>query len=133
LLRQHHEGLIALSGCLKGEVPHHTWNEQFDKARQAIRELMDLFGTDNFYLELTNQGIEAQQKLFEHYPKFAKEFGIKLVATNDCHYIHRTDAQAHDALICIGTGSNISDQDRMRYHGDNFYLKSAQEMKDLFR
>lgn len=132
LLRQYHEGLIALSGCLKGEVPHYTWMEQLDKARQAIRELIDIFGKDNFYLELMDQGIEAQRKLAEHYPKFAKEFGIKLVATNDCHYIHRTDAQVHDALICIGTGSNISDEDRMRYQGDNFYLKSAKEMNELF-
>ncbi len=133
LLKKHHEGLIALSGCLKGEVPYSTWNEQLDKARQAIRELVDIFGPKDFYLELMDQGIDAQQKLFEHYPKFAKEFGLKLVATNDCHYIHQADAQAHDALICIGTGSVISDQDRMRYHGNNFYLKSAQEMKEVFK
>ena len=133
LLKRHHEGLIALSGCLKGEVPHHTWNDQLDKAREAIREWVDIFGAEDFYLELMNQNIEAQQKLFEHYPQLAKEFGLKLVATNDCHYIHRSDAQAHDALICIGTGSVISDQDRMRYHGDNFYLKSAEEMKEIFR
>lgn len=133
LLKKHHEGLIALSGCLKGEVPYYTWNEQLDKAREAIGEYVDIFGTSDFYLELTNQGIDAQQKLLQHYPELAREFGLKLVATNDCHYIHRTDASAHDALICIGTGSVISDQDRMRYHGDNFYLKSAQEMKELFR
>jgi len=133
LLKKHREGLIALSGCLKGEVSHYTWNEQLDKARQAIREFIDLFGPKDFYLELMDQGIDAQQKLFEHYPKLAKEFGLKLVATNDCHYIHQADAQAHDALICIGTGSVISDQDRMRYHGNNFYLKSAQEMKEIFK
>ncbi|MBI4372356.1 MAG: DNA polymerase III subunit alpha [Candidatus Omnitrophica bacterium] len=133
LLRKHHEGLIALSGCLKGEVSHYTWNEQFEKSREAIRGFIDIFGKENFYLELMSQGIEAQQKLIEHYPSFAKEFGLKLVATNDCHYIHRTDAQAHDALICIGTGSVLSDQDRMRYHGDQFYLKSAEEMRGLFK
>lgn len=133
LLKKHHEGLIALSGCLKGEAAHHTWNEQLDRARQAIQGWVDLFGTQDFYLELMNQNIEAQQKLFEHYPKFAREFGLKLVATNDCHYINRTDAPAHDALICIGTGSVISDEDRMRYHGDQFYLKSGAEMKELFR
>jgi len=132
ILKKHHEGLIGLSGCLKGEIPHHTWNEQIDKAKEAIREFIDIFGKENFYLELMNQGIEAQFKLMEHYPKFAKEFGIKMVVTNDCHYIERSDAAAHDALICIGTGSNLSDEDRMRYHGDNFYLKSAQEMKELF-
>lgn len=133
LLKKHHEGLIGFSGCLKGEVPHYTWNEQIDKAKSAIRDFVDIFGKENFYLELMNQGIEAQFKLMEHYPKFAEEFGIKMVVTNDCHYIERADAAAHDALICIGTGSNLSDEDRMRYHGDNFYLKSAQEMKDLFK
>ncbi len=133
ILKKHSKGLIGLSGCLKGEIPYHTWNEQTDKAKQAIREFIDIFGTKNFYLELMNQGIEAQFKLMEVYPKFAKEFGLKMVVTNDCHYIERSDAAAHDALICIGTGSNLSDEDRMRYHGDNFYLKSAQEMKELFK
>ncbi|MBI4357954.1 MAG: DNA polymerase III subunit alpha [Candidatus Omnitrophica bacterium] len=133
LLKKYHEGLIGLSGCLKGEVAYYTWNEQLEKARDAIRDFIDIFGKDHFYLELTNQGIDAQQKLFEHYPKLAEEFALKLVATNDCHYIHRADAKAHDALICIGTGSNLSDQDRMRYHGDNFYLKTAEEMKELFK
>ena len=133
LLAKHREGLIALSGCLKGEVPYHTWHEQLDKAEEAIRGYIDIFGTENFYLELMDQGIEAQQKLFQHYPNFARAFGLKLVATNDCHYIQRTDAVSHDALICIGTGSLISDEDRMRYHGDQFYLKSAEEMKSLFQ
>src|SRR3989344_1684307 len=133
LLKVHHEGLIALSGCLKGEVPHHTWNEQLDRARETISSFIDIFGTKDFYLEIMDQGIDAQQKLLEHYPKFAKEFGLKIVCTNDCHYIHQSDAPSHDALICIGTGSAVSDQDRMRYHGNNFYLKSAQEMKELFK
>ncbi|MBI3999407.1 MAG: DNA polymerase III subunit alpha, partial [Candidatus Omnitrophica bacterium] len=133
LLKKHSEGLIALSGCLKGEVSHYTWNEQLEKAREAIRRFIDIFGKENFYLELMDQGIDAQQKLFEHYPKLAGEFGLKLVATNDCHYIHQADAQSHDALICIGTGSVLSDQDRMRYHGNNFYLKSAPEMKAIFK
>ncbi|MBI1978147.1 MAG: DNA polymerase III subunit alpha [Candidatus Omnitrophica bacterium] len=133
ILKKHAEGLIALSGCLKGEVPYYTWNEQLEKAREAIQEFTEIFGKEHFYLEMTNQGIEAQFKLLEHYPKLAKEFGLKLVATNDCHYIHKADAQAHDALICIGTGSNLSDQDRMRYHGDGYYLKSAEEMKELFK
>ncbi len=133
LLKKHHEGLIGLSGCLKGEIPYNTWNEQIDKAKQAIRDFIEIFGKEYFYLELMNQGIEAQFKLMEYYPKFVKEFGLKMVVTNDCHYIERADAAAHDALICIGTGSALSDEDRMRYHGDNFYLKSAEEMKELFK
>ncbi len=133
ILKKYSEGLIGLSGCLKGEIPYNTWNEQIDKAKEAIKSFIDIFGTENFYLELMNQGIEAQFKLMEYYPQFAKEFGIKMVVTNDCHYIERAGAASHDALICIGTGSNLSDEDRMRYHGDNFYLKSAQEMKELFK
>lgn len=133
ILAKHSEGLIALSGCLKGEVSHYTWNEQLDEARRAIRDFVDILGPENFFLEIMNQNIDAQQKLLQHYPGFAKEFGLKLVATNDCHYIHQADARAHDALICIGTGSTIGEEDRMRYHGDQFYLKTADEMKTLFR
>ena len=132
LLREHSEGLIALSGCLKGEVSYYTWNDRLDEARRAIREWIEIFGPEQFYLELMDHNINAQKKLHEHYPKLAKEFGLKLVATNDCHYIHQTDAPAHDALICIGAGSMISDEDRMRYHGNNYYLKSAEEMKKIF-
>ncbi|OGW88944.1 MAG: DNA polymerase III subunit alpha [Omnitrophica bacterium RIFCSPLOWO2_01_FULL_50_24] len=133
LLSKHREGLIALSGCLKGEVPYYTWNDQLDQAKKALAEYVDLFGKDDFYLELANHGIDAQRKLFEHYPALAKEFGVKLVATNDCHYIHQADAAYHDALICIGTGSLVSDEDRMRYYGDQFYLKSTKEMQELFK
>jgi DNA polymerase III subunit alpha len=133
LLREHGKGLIALSGCMKGEVPYHTWNDQPDKAREAIRDYIDIFGKENFYLELSDQGIDAQGKLIKQYPDFAKEFGLELVATNDCHYIHQTDSGYHDALICIGTGSLVSDENRMRYYGDGYYLKSAEEMKKLFK
>lgn len=133
LLAKHSEGLIGLSGCLKGEIPYYAWNEQTDKAKAAIQGFIDIFGKENFYLEIMNQGIEAQFKLMDYYPQWAKQFGINMVVTNDCHYIDRSDAPSHDALICIGTGSNLSDEDRMRYYGDNFYLKSADEMKELFK
>jgi DNA polymerase-3 subunit alpha len=133
LLKEHHEGLIAMSGCLKGEVAYYTWNEQLDEARRAIGDYVEIFGHDRFYLELMDHQIDAQEKLFEHYPKFAKEFGVKLVASNDCHYINQGDAKAHDALICIGTGSIITEEDRMRYSGDEYYLKSADEMKKIFK
>jgi DNA polymerase III subunit alpha len=133
ILAKYKEGLIVLSGCLKGQVPYYTWNEQLDKAREAIRDFVDIFGRDHFYLELMNQGIDAQTKLMTYYPKLAKEFDLEMVATNDCHYIHQADAESHDALICIGTGSLISQEDRMRYHGDGFYLKSAEEMKEVFK
>ncbi len=133
ILKKHSEGLIALSGCLKGEVPYYLWNDQPQESKRAIKEFIDIFGRDDFYLECMNQGIEQQRRVVNEYLKLSKEFKLKMVATNDCHYIYQKDAQSHDALICIGTGSLISDEDRMRYHGDNFYLKSADEMKELFK
>ena len=133
LLQKHSEGLIGLTGCLKGEVPYYTRNDQPHEAKRAIKDFLDIFGKENFYFELMDQGLEPQKKIAGEYIKWSKEFGMKMVATNDAHYIFRQDASAHDALICIGTGSAIDEPNRMRYQGDNFYLKSAQEMKDLFR
>ena len=133
ILAKHSEGLIALSGCLKGEVPYYTWNDQLEESKRAIGEFVDIFGKENYYLECMNQGLEQQRRLLDSYPGLAKQFGLELVATNDCHYIHQKDAPFHDALICIGTGSLVSDDDRMRYHGDQFYLKSAEEMQKLFK
>ncbi len=133
VLKQHSEGLIALSGGLRGEVPYYTRNEQPREAKRAIGEYIDIFGKENFFLEIMDQGLEPQKKLTAEFVKFAKEFGIKTVASNDVFYIHRNDAQAHDALICIGTGSTIDEPNRMRFQGDSYYLKSAQEMKELFK
>lgn len=133
LLKQHSEGLIALSGCLKGEVPYYFYHDQPEEAKRALKSFTDIFGKDNFYLEIMDQGIPPQKKVMESYRAAKKEFGLNWVATNDCHYIHRQDASAHDALICIGTGSTLDEPNRMRYHGDSFYLKSAEEMKALFK
>ncbi|MBI4387799.1 MAG: DNA polymerase III subunit alpha [Candidatus Omnitrophica bacterium] len=133
ILRKHHEGLIVLSGCLKGEVPYFAWNDQLDESRRAIRDFVDIFGKEDFYLECMDQGLEQQRRVVNAYRSFSKEFDLKMVATNDCHYVYQEDAPYHDALICIGTGSMVADDDRMRYHGDQFYLKSAEEMKKLFK
>lgn len=132
VLRKYSEGLIGLSGCLKGEVPYYTWNDQPAEAKRALREFVEIFGTENFYLELSDLGLEPQKKLIQAYKELAGEFGLKRVVTNDCHYIHQKDAAAHDALICIGTGSALDEPNRMRYHGDQYYLKSADEMRSLF-
>ncbi len=132
ILREHSKGLIALSGCLKGEVPYYTWNDRPEEAKRAIGEFIDILGKENFYLELSDQGLEPQAKLIKAYEGLAKQFGITRVATNDCHYIYQKDAGAHDALICIGTGSNLDEPNRMRYQGDQYYLKSAEEMHTLF-
>ncbi|MBN1687875.1 MAG: DNA polymerase III subunit alpha [Candidatus Omnitrophica bacterium] len=133
LLKAHSEGLIGLTGCLKGEVAYSIRNDQPHEARRALREFLDIFGPQNLYLEIMDQGLEPQRKVIQEYLKLKKEFGIKLVATNDVHYIYRHHAEAHDALICIGTGTTIDEPNRIRYHGDNYYLKSAEEMKELFK
>lgn len=133
VLQKYSEGLIALSGSLRGEIPYYTRNGQPQEAKRAIREYLDIFGKNNFYLEVMDQGLEPQKKILAEYINFGKEFGIKLVATNECRYVYRQDAKAHDALICIGTGSALDEANRMRYQGDNYYLKSTEEMKDLFK
>ncbi len=133
LLAQHSEGLIALSGDLKGEIPYYFRNEQPKEGRRALKEFLDIFGKENFYLELSDHGLEPQKRLREEFKALSKEFSVGLAATNDVHYLYQKDARAHDALICIGTGSLIDEPNRMRYQGDNFYLKSADEMKALFK
>ncbi len=133
VLREYGKGLIGLSGCLKGEVPYYVYNEQPQEATRALEEFVDIFGKENFFLELMDQGLTPQPKLMQEYPKLAKHYGLKMVATNDSHYIYRQDAQSHDALICIGTGSALDEPNRMRYQGDQYYLKSAEEMKALFK
>ncbi len=133
VLQKHSEGLIGLSGCMKGEVPYFLWNERPDEAKRAIKEFVDIFGKENFCLELSDQGLEPQRKVIRAYQDLSKEFGLKRVATNDCHYISQKDAGAHDALICIGTGSTLDEPNRMRYQGDQYYVKSSEEMHELFK
>src|SRR3989338_8883944 len=133
ILKQYSDGLIGLSGCLKGEIASLLLDDRIDDAKQAIREYMDIFGRENFYLEIMDHNLEGQKKIRTLFPGIAKECGVKLVATNDCHYIYKSDASAHDALICIGTGAMISDQNRIRYDGSEYYLKSADEMKKIFK
>lgn len=132
-LKQYSDGLICLSGCLKGEVAYYIRNEQPAEARRAIEEFLEIFTPENYYLELMDQSLAPQKKVNGELLKFSKDYNVRLVATNDSHYVYKQNAQAHDALICIGTGSQVTDTNRMRYEGDNFYLKSAEEMKELFR
>ncbi|MBI3313877.1 MAG: DNA polymerase III subunit alpha, partial [Candidatus Omnitrophica bacterium] len=133
ILKKHSEGLIALSGCLKGEIPYYLRNDQPQEAKRAIGEYLDIFGKENLFFEIMDQGLAPQRKLTEEYLKLSKDYGVRIVGTNDSHYIYRHNASSHDALICIGTGSMITDTNRMRYEGDQFYLKSAEEMKILFK
>src|ERR1051326_5496086 len=134
LLAKHKQGLIALSGCLASEIPEWIQKEQLAKARDAIDWFKQVLGPENFYLELQNHGIAEQAKVNQHLIPWAKEFGLKLVATNDVHYIERTHSHAHDCLVCIGTQSMLSDPKRMsaNYVKEQFFLRSAEEMKARF-
>jgi len=131
-LAAHKEGLIALSGCLASEIPDLILKDQVDKARDAVDWFKQTLGPDNFFLELQNHGIAEQAKVNKYLVKWAKDFGLKLVATNDVHYINKNDSHAHDCLICIGTQTQLADTKRMHYEPEQFYLRSAEEMKARF-
>jgi DNA polymerase-3 subunit alpha len=132
LLAAHKEGLIFLSGCLAGEIPELIVRDQLAKARDTMDWFKQTCGAENFYLELQNHGISEQAKVNRQLLAWAGEFGLKPVATNDVHYIRKEDWHAHDCLICIGTQTLLSENKRMRYEREQFYLRSAQEMKALF-
>ena len=130
-LREHSEGLIALSACLGGEVQSYHLRENYEKAKERALMYKDIFN-DDFYLEIQNHGMEEQKKVNEENIKLAKETGIPLIATNDVHYINREDSKSHDVLMCIQTAKTIDDPNRRRYPSDQFYLKSPEEMWDIF-
>ena len=132
LLARHKEGLIALSGCLASEIPEAIQRDQLSKAREAIDWFKQVLGAENFYLELQNHGLPEQAKVNQHLIPWANEFGLKLVATNDVHYVEKSDAHAHDCLICIGTQTLLTDSKRLKYAEQQFYLRSAEEMKARF-
>jgi DNA polymerase-3 subunit alpha len=132
ILAQHKEGLIGLSGCLASEIPELIVKDQLAQARDTIDWFKQTLGAENFYLELQNHNIPEQAVVNRHLIPWAKEFGLKLVATNDVHYVQKTDSHAHDCLICIGTQTLLSDTKRMRYQQEQFYLRSAEEMKARF-
>ncbi len=132
LLAQHHEGLIALSGCLASEIPAAICGDDLPKARAAIDWFKQTLGAENFYLELQNHALADQTKVNRHLIPWAKEFGLKTVATNDVHYVEKGHSHAHDCLICIGTQTTLEDTKRMKYQPEQFFLRSAMEMKALF-
>lgn len=132
LLRQYHEGIIASSACLAGEVARDVLTLSYDHAKEAALEYEEIFGKGNFFLELQNHGMAEQKRVNEALIRMSKETGIPLIATNDSHYIYKEDAVPHDILLCIQTGKTVEDEDRMRYEGGQFYVKSPEEMYDLF-
>jgi len=133
LLALHHQGIIALSGCLNGEVAYKLQSEQDEAALTTAGEWQDIFGKENFFLEIQDHGLEKQQFVNPRLVALSKRLGAPLVATNDCHYLRREDARAHDILLCIGTGSTVNETSRMRYETDQFYLKSDAEMRKAFQ
>jgi DNA polymerase III subunit alpha len=133
LLSKHSEGLIALSACLRGEVADALLSDKYDQARTNAYRLRDIFGKGNFFLEVQDQGLEADIRVNRDLVRLSKESGIPLVATNDCHYLTRTDAHAQEVLMCIQTGKTMSDTQRMKFATDQFYFKTAEEMAQVFR
>ena len=132
LLREHRGGLIGLSACLAGDIPRAVLSGEEEKAAAIIREFQEIFGKDDFYLELQDHGIPEQKKVNVALLRLAKETGAKLVCTNDIHYIKKEDAKYQDVLMCVQTGKQVQDTDRMRFETEEFYLKSEEEMKSLF-
>ena len=126
LLASHANGLIGLSSCLKGEVATQLRFDQQQKATAAAASFRDILGRDNFFLEMQYQGLEEQLVVNRGLPPIARELNLPLVCTNDVHYLRQADHHAHDVLLCIGTGKNVKDSERLKYHGDQFYLKTAE-------
>src|SRR5579872_775750 len=133
LLAKHSQGLIALSACLKGAVTENLVEERPDQAREAAYRLRDIFGKGNFFLEIQDQGLEIEKRINRDLLRLSSETGIPLVATNDCHYLTRSDAHAQEVLMCIQTGKTMSDAQRMKFATDQFYFKTAEEMAQVFR
>ena len=132
LLRQYHEGIIALSACLAGEVPRYLTRGLYEEARQIALEYQEIFGKDNYFLELQDHGIPDQRLVNQQLLRMSEELHIPLVATNDVHYTYEDDVAAHDILLCIQTGKKLTDENRMRYEGGQYFVKSPEQMAELF-
>lgn len=132
VMREYHEGIIALSACLAGEVPRYLEKGLYEEAKEAAKRHLEIFGEGNYFLELQDHGIPLQRQVNQGIMRLSKELNIPLVATNDCHYINAEDWEAHDILLCIQTGKKVSDENRMRYEGGQYYVKSEEEMRQLF-
>ncbi|MCK4359716.1 MAG: DNA polymerase III subunit alpha [Candidatus Cloacimonetes bacterium] len=133
LLKQYSEGLIALSGCMKGEIPQLILAGKYKNAVKAVQCYQEIFGKDDFYLEIMRIGLEKDEKLIDGLKKLSKETNAELVCTNDNHYLKKSDAKAHDILLCVQTGKLLSDENRMRFNTDQVYFKSEEEMRELFK
>ena len=131
ILRKYSKGIICLSACIQGEVPQMILQRNLDGAERALQEYIDIFGKDNFFLEMQNHDLEEERTVNQQLHIFAEKYGVKLVVTNDIHYVKREDASAQDVLLCIQTNKNVDDPDRMRFNNDWYYCKSYEEMRAL--
>ena len=132
MLRKYHEGLIATSACLAGSIPQRLMEEDYEAAKEKALEMAEIFGEDNFYLELQDHGIPEQRAVNQGICRIARETGLPLIVTNDAHYLRREDATMQDVLLCIQTGKTVDDPNRMKFQGEEFYLKSEEELRQLF-
>ncbi|MDD6504988.1 MAG: DNA polymerase III subunit alpha [Lachnospiraceae bacterium] len=131
-LERYHEGLICLSACLAGEIPRYIVRGFYEEAKAIAKKYQDCFGKDHFFLELQDHGIAEQKTVNQQLLRMSQELGIELVCTNDVHYTYESDVEAHDVLLCIQTGKKVTDEDRMRYEGGQFFVKSEDQMRALF-
>ena len=132
VLKTYHKGIIALSACLAGEVPRFLARGLYEEAKEAVLKYQEIFGRGNYFLELQDHGIPMQRQVNQGVIRLSRELDIPLAATNDCHYINAEDWEAHDILLCIQTGKKVADENRMRYEGGQYYVKSEEEMRELF-
>ncbi|HUG49824.1 MAG TPA: PHP domain-containing protein, partial [Terrimesophilobacter sp.] len=132
LLSTYSEGVIATTGCAGGEIQTRLRLGQYDEARKAAADFRDIFGADNFYCEIMDHGIDVERRVIGELLRLAKELGLPLLATNDLHYVHAADADAHAALLCVQSASTLDDPNRFHFDSDEFYLKSADQMRRLF-
>lgn len=132
LLRKHHEGLIALSACLAGEIPRNLTQNDYETAKKVALEYRDIFGENNYFIEIQDHGLADQKRILPNLIKLSKETGIPLVATNDCHYINKDDAKMQNVLVCIGTNHTVDEDNDMAFETDEFYVKSEEEMREIF-
>ena len=132
LLEKHHEGLIALSACLAGAIPQYLMEEDYASAKDYALKMASIFGEGNFYLELQDHGIDIQRPVNQGVMRLARETGLPLVVTNDAHYLRKEDAQMQDILLCVQTGKTVDEPNRMKFETEEFYLKSEEELRQLF-
>ena len=132
LFKEHSEGIIALSACLAGEVPKAILNGKYEEAKEIVEKYVSVLGRDNYFLEIQDHGLSDQKRIIPEIIRLAKETGVGLVATNDIHYLKKEDAKYQDVLMCIQMGKTVDDSDRMKFETEEFYIKSPQEMADLF-